>query len=187
MHVPDGDLYLIYRLIHCECMLMKHATRNIDSVPKMTSSCHLTRIVHVSVVLPFALLLPSRAELSSFAEHLQALGMSDHLVSGAFYLEDFDGLTIELYADRNPEEWEWYASEIAVTTQPLNLRKLLKLQHQLWAGVPNGSTMGHIHLHVGDLHRAEELYRQGLGINVRSRGLSRALSLRQAIVPTTPV
>ena len=129
----------------------------------------------------FALLLPSRADLSSFAEHLQALGMragmSDHLVSEAFYMEDPDGLTIEVYADRNPQNWVWHAGEIAVATQPLNLRKLLDMAHQPWAGVPSGSTMGHIHLHVGDLHRAEELYRQGLGMNVRSRGFPGALFL----------
>ena len=129
----------------------------------------------------FALLLPSRADLSSFAEHLHALGMrvgmSDHVVSEAFYLEDPDGLTIEVYADRNPEGWVWHAGELAVATRPLNLRKLLDLAHQPWAAVPSGSTVGHIHLHVGDLHRAEELYLQGLGMNVRSRGFPGALFL----------
>ena len=129
----------------------------------------------------FALLLPSRRDLSSFAEHLQALGMragmSDHLVSEAFYLEDPDGLTIEVYADRNPEEWVWHAGEITVATRPLNLRRLLDLEHQSWAGVPSGSTIGHIHLHVGALDHAEKLYVQGLGMNVRSRGLPGALFL----------
>ncbi len=72
----------------------------------------------------FALLLPSRADLSSFAEHLHAsgvrAGMSDHLVSEAFYLEDPDGLQIEVYADRDQEDWLWNGDEIAVATQPLN-------------------------------------------------------------------
>ncbi len=128
-----------------------------------------------------ALLLPSRADLSSFAEHLQALGiragMSDHLVSEAFYLEDPDRLTIEVYADRNRKEWVWHNGEIAVATQPLNLGQLLDLPHQSWAGVPRGSTMGHIHLYVGDVRQAEQLYHQGLGMNVRSRGLPGALFL----------
>ncbi len=127
----------------------------------------------------FALLLPHRADLSSFAEHLQAVGirygMSDHLVSEAFYLEDPDGLQIEVYADRNRTEWVWHAGEIAVAVEPLNLRKLLNVPHQPWAGVPRGSRVGHIHLYIGDVHRAEQLYHRGMGMNVSSRGLPGSL------------
>jgi catechol 2,3-dioxygenase len=129
----------------------------------------------------FALLLPSRADLSSFAENLQSArvraGMSDHLVSEAFYLEDPDGLQIEVYADRDPKEWLWDGDEIAVATQPLDLRKLLSHRHQPWAGVPLGSTIGHIHLYIGDVPRAEQLYHHGLGMNVRSRSFPGALFL----------
>ncbi|WP_263385761.1 VOC family protein [Granulicella arctica] len=129
----------------------------------------------------FALLLPSRADLSSFAEHLQAAGiragMSDHLVSEAFYLGDPDGLQIEVYADRDPQQWLWEGDEIAVATQPLNLGELLSQPHPLWAGVPPGSTIGHIHLYIGDIPRAEQLYRHGLGMNVRARGFPGALFL----------
>lgn len=96
----------------------------------------------------FALLLRSRADLSSFAEHLQSAavraGMSDHLVSEAFYLEDPDSLQIEVYADRDREGWLRHDGEIAVATEPLNLRKHLSHRHQPWAGAPLGSTIGHI-------------------------------------------
>lgn len=34
-----------------------------------------------------------------------------------------------------------------------------------WAGVPAGTTMGHVHLHVGDLDRAEAFYHRGLGLD----------------------
>lgn len=129
----------------------------------------------------FALLLPSRADLSSFAEHLQTAGvragMSDHLVSEAFYLEDPDGLEIEVYADRDSKEWLWQNGEIAVATRPLDFRKLLKNPHQPWAGMPLGSTLGHIHLYIGDVLRAEQLYHHGLGMNVRSRSFPGALFL----------
>ncbi len=129
----------------------------------------------------FALLLPSRADLSSFAEQLQALGvragMSDHLVSEAFYLEDPDGLTIEVYADRNKAEWVWNDGELAVAVEPLNLRKLLGEPHQPWTGVPQGSVMGHIHLFIGDLRRAAQLYEVGMGLNASSRGVPGALFL----------
>ncbi len=129
----------------------------------------------------FALLLPSRADLGSFAEHLQVFGvragMSDHLVSEAFYLEDPDGLQVEVYADRSPENWLWHNGEIAVAAEPLDLRKLLNHRHQRWAGVPLGSTMGHIHFYIGDVSRAEQLYHHGLGMNVRSRSFPGALFL----------
>ena len=129
----------------------------------------------------FALLLPSRADLSSFAEHLQAsgvrAGMSNHLVSEAFYLEDPDGLQIEVYADRDREDWLWQDGEIAMATQPLDLRKLLNHPHQPWAGVPLGSTIGHIHFYIGDVSRAERLYHYGLGLNVCSRSILGALFL----------
>jgi catechol 2,3-dioxygenase len=51
----------------------------------------------------FAILLPDRPSLGRFAAHLARLGrragMSDHLVSEAFYLTDPDGLGIEVDAD----------------------------------------------------------------------------------------
>ena len=47
-----------------------------------------------------ALLLPTRADLGSFVQHLERLGLrygsSDHLVSEALYLVDPDGLTLEV-------------------------------------------------------------------------------------------
>ena len=35
--------------------------------------------------------------------------------------------------------------------------------------------MGHIHLYVGDLEKADRLYRAGLGMNVRTRSIPGAL------------
>ena len=122
-----------------------------------------------------ALLLPSRAALASFAEHMHQRGIhvagSDHLVSEAFYLSDPDGLTIEVYADRDRHLWPWNGKELRVATLPLNLQSLLATPHGLWKGVPLGSSMGHIHLYIGDLQVAERLYRRGLGMTVRTQGL----------------
>ena len=57
----------------------------------------------------FAFLLPDRAALGQFAEHLSRLGvrfgMADHWVSEALYLTDPDGLGIEVYADRPRPRW----------------------------------------------------------------------------------
>ena len=128
-----------------------------------------------------ALRLPSRADLASFAEHLRRRGIragsSNHLVSEAFYLVDPDGLEIEVYADRDRSEWPWRGSELDGAVLPLNLRDLLATPHSHWTGVPSGTTMGHIHLHVGDLEKADRLYRAGLGMNLRTRSIPGALFL----------
>lgn len=128
-----------------------------------------------------ALLLPSRSALASFAEHLHQRGIgagsSDHLVSEAFYLEDPDGLTIEVYADREREFWPWRGKELDAAVLPLDLGKLLATPHPRWNGVPHGTGMGHMHLYIGDLQAAEQLYRHGLGMNVRTRSIPGALFL----------
>lgn len=128
-----------------------------------------------------ALLLPSRAALASFAEHLERRGIragsSDHLVSEAFYLEDPDGLTIEVYADRGQEVWPWRGKVIDIATLPLDFASLLGTPHTPWKGVPRDTAMGHIHFYIGDLKIAERLYRHGLGMNVTSQGFPGALFL----------
>jgi catechol 2,3-dioxygenase len=56
----------------------------------------------------FAILLPDRAALGRFVRHLaetgERAGAGDHLVSEALYLQDPDGLGIEVYADRPRED-----------------------------------------------------------------------------------
>ena len=128
-----------------------------------------------------AILLPSRAALASFAESLDRRGIyaasSDHLVSEAFYLADPDGLQIEVYADREPKVWPWRGAELDVATLPLNLPDLFATPHAPWKGVPRGTSIGHIHLFISDLKRAERLYRQGLGMNIRTQSFPGALFL----------
>lgn len=126
-----------------------------------------------------ALLLPSRGDLASFAEHLRQRGVraaaSDHLISEAFYLDDPDGLNIEIYADRDRSLWPWEGQELAVAILPLNISALLATPHHPWAGVPLGTSIGHVHFYIGDLQVAERLYLQGLGMAVQTRGLPGAL------------
>jgi catechol 2,3-dioxygenase len=51
-----------------------------------------------------ALLLPSRAALGSFMQHVNRLGIpfgaADHIVSEALYFTDPGGIGMEVYADR---------------------------------------------------------------------------------------
>lgn len=118
----------------------------------------------------FAILLPDRAALGRFAAHLHRrgarVGMSDHLVSEAFYLTDPDGLGIEVYADRPRASWKHDGRELAMATDPLNVRSVIAAGGGIeWNGLPEGTTMGHIHLHVGDLPAAEAFYHAALGFD----------------------
>jgi catechol 2,3-dioxygenase len=118
----------------------------------------------------FAVLLPDRASLGRFAAHLSASGVragaSDHLVSEALYLQDPDGLGIEVYADRPRAEWRSSQRQLVLATKPLDLPDLVHAGEGIpWTGMPPGARIGHLHLHVGDLPRAAEFYHQDLGFD----------------------
>jgi catechol 2,3-dioxygenase len=118
----------------------------------------------------FAILLPDRAALGRFVAHLAEAGLragaSDHLVSEALYLQDPDGLGIEVYADRPREEWRHAQRQLVMATEPLDRRDVVRSAGgEPWTGMPAGTRIGHIHLHVGDLDRAAEFYHQGLGFD----------------------
>lgn len=117
----------------------------------------------------YAILLPSRASLAAFAEHVDDVGIqvgaSDHLVSEAFYLSDPDGLGIEVYADRPRESWQRINRELVMATEPIDIRGLLAEPHDAWSGMPRGTTMGHLHLHVGDIKQGSDFYSEALGLD----------------------
>jgi catechol 2,3-dioxygenase len=119
----------------------------------------------------FAILLPDRASLGRFVSHLSSIGayagMSDHLVSEALYLTDPDGLGIEVYADRPRAQWRYDGRQIAMSTLPLNVQDLVSAAagSLRWTGMPNGTTMGHVHLHVGNLDEAAAFYHEALGFD----------------------
>ncbi len=118
----------------------------------------------------YAVLLPDRASLGRFIAHLAELGeyagMSDHLVSEAVYLTDPDGLGIEVYADRPRETWTIADRQIEMTTKPLDVRSLIDAAGGArWDGMPDGTHIGHVHFHVGDIDEATEFYHHGLGLD----------------------
>ncbi|MGM9974246.1 MAG: VOC family protein [Clostridiaceae bacterium] len=118
----------------------------------------------------FALLLPRRKDLASFLLHIAAnrypIGAADHQVSEAIYLEDPEGNGIEIYSDREPSEWNIANDFIQMTTDPLNTEDLLKEAKEAWTGLPEGTVMGHIHLHVSDLEKTTDFYVKGLGFDI---------------------
>lgn len=117
----------------------------------------------------FAILLPDRAALGRLLRHLASIdaqvGASDHLVSEALYLHDPDGLGIEVYADRARSSWVRRDGEMVVETKPLDIENLIAAGgSSTWTGMPVGTVMGHMHLHVGSLDTAAAFYGDALGL-----------------------
>jgi catechol 2,3-dioxygenase len=85
-----------------------------------------TGLYHVAV------LYPSRRALAGALKRLKAAGIeldgaSDHGVSEALYLRDFDGNGVELYRDRSKDEWPRAADgALSMTRERLDLAKLLE-------------------------------------------------------------
>ncbi len=118
----------------------------------------------------FAILLPDRAALGRFIAHLGEMraraGASDHLVSEALYLRDPDGLGIEVYADRPRSSWAAAGREILMDTTPLDMNAVVSAAgDERWTGMPPGTRVGHVHLHVADLDRAAAFYHAALGLD----------------------
>ncbi len=118
----------------------------------------------------FAILLPERAALGRFIAHLGRLGahagMSDHLVSESVYLNDPDGLGIEVYADRSRSAWNTRGRELVMATEPLDVEDVVADgAGEPWTGAPAETVLGHVHLHVSSLTEGAAFYHQGLGFD----------------------
>jgi catechol 2,3-dioxygenase len=120
----------------------------------------------------YALLFPSREELARAALRLVATntpiqGASDHGTHEAIYLPDPDGNGIELAADRPRDRWP-RPLNYARGPHPLDLDGLLATvdgeEPHSEAGL--GLSVGHVHLHVGDLGRGLGFYRNVLGFEL---------------------
>jgi catechol 2,3-dioxygenase len=121
-----------------------------------------------------ALLVPDRPSLGRFLAHtaregIRLEGLSDHDVSEAIYLRDPDRHGIEVYADRPREQWEGRVWE-RMTTRPLDAGSLLaEAGDDGFEGLPDGTTMGHVHLCVRDIDEAIGFYRDTLGMGLTAQ------------------
>lgn len=118
----------------------------------------------------FAILLPDQVSLGRFIRHLERIGAragaADHLVSQSLYLQDPDSLGIEVYADRPRDTWQRIGRELMMATDPLDVPSLVRLAGDApWAGMPAGTRMGHVHLHVGDIATASRFFSDALGFD----------------------
>ncbi|MBE2181817.1 MAG: VOC family protein [Anaerolineae bacterium] len=149
-------------------------TESPDAPPKPPRSIGLYHV---------AIRVPSRGDLANLFRRLVMRevpfqGFSDHLVSEALYLPDPDNNGVELYRDRPRDEWQ-YGGEgvrIRMDTLPLNVEALLDdADDRRWVGIAPESDIGHMHLHVSDLAKAEAFYADVAGFDVVVRGYPGAL------------
>jgi catechol 2,3-dioxygenase len=129
-----------------------------------------------------AILVPSRDALGRSLRRLAAMhwpltGASDHLVSEALYLDDPDGLGIEIYRDRPRYEWPRRDGQVVMATDPLDLQGVHDEPgaDAAWTGLDAGTVIGHVHLHVPHLDSAEAFYCGRIGFEPMVRGYPGAL------------
>lgn len=128
-----------------------------------------------------AIHVPRRVDLAQMAvralQRNVRISPTDHLVSEAIYLWDLDGNGIEITFETpergtlgDPDKGETYA----VTAEgkphsgrdPIDLDGLLAElgpSPVLAARMPSGTRIGHVHVHVNDLHIAMNFYRDVVG------------------------
>lgn len=117
-----------------------------------------------------ALLLPTRLDLARWLQHaidtqIRVDGLGDHVVSEAIYLTDPDGHGIEIYADRDRATWDGRVGELMGTFAldvPGLLDELDGPQGD-YAGMPAGTTMGHVHLRVQGIPETTRFHHEVLG------------------------
>ncbi len=131
-----------------------------------------TTIVNGTIGLyHYALLLPTRRDLANFTYHYlktqgRFVGASDHHVSEAVYLEDPEGNGIEIYVDKPHYIWRDLTNNIYMTTKRLDIDDLFTLVDEEYKVIPEGTIMGHLHLHVNDMEHARVFYHEILGFDI---------------------
>ena len=133
---------------------------------------HLDKLRKKAGLYHFAILLPEREYLAAFLRNINDKldqqyyeGMADHAVSESIYIHDPDHIGIEIYRDRSPSEWNWNNNKVHMVTEPLDVTDLLTSHKaKTWSGMPLGTKIGHVHLHVSDLNRARNFYSGVLGL-----------------------
>ncbi len=124
-----------------------------------------------------AWLHPTRVALADTVRRIASArwrldGASDHGVSEALYLSDPDGLGIEIYVDRPREQWQRPANGhgVEMVSLPLDVDDLLAQgDGSQSATIAAGTHIGHVHLKVADVERANAFYRDALGFEEQAQ------------------
>lgn len=128
---------------------------------------------HDAGLFHIAFLLPTRQHLAQYLkfadeQNIMVSGASDHLVSEAIYMNDPEGNGIEIYVDRQRDEWPMDADGFVMDTIRLNVPSLMAELHDTkWNGMPDNGCIGHVHLQVSDLKQSDEFYRGVLDMGIK--------------------
>jgi catechol 2,3-dioxygenase len=121
-----------------------------------------------------AFLMPSRKELGRWLimavkNGVPFTGFADHFVSEALYLNDPEGNGVEVYADRPPSAWKWNGNQVVMGAEDLKVDDLVKglpMDGSFPYTAPAGFRIGHVHLRVGDLGKAQDFYIKAAGLDL---------------------
>ena len=165
--ISEGDEGAVLGAAHDRALLELTRLAHPTPVPR-----HSAGLFHV------ALLHPTRAALASTLMRVAragwpVTGASDHGVSEAIYLDDPDGLGLEIYSDRPRAQWPRVADGggVAMFTAPLDIEDLLASAPDRVPSeqIESGTVVGHVHLKVSDVERALTFYRDALGFGLEAR------------------
>jgi catechol 2,3-dioxygenase len=133
------------------------------------------RVKGVTGLYHFAVLVPNRPALAQALRRIAETGVpvegfADHGVSEAIYLPDPDGNGIEIYRDRPRPEWPVENGQLKMMTDPLDVEGLMAAAPaEPWPGLPAGTVIGHVHLHVARIASAESFYAEIVGFDLMQR------------------
>lgn len=140
-------------------------------------------VPHTSGLYHLAILVPDKRELARVIARLAQLRWdqypTDHVMTKANYLWDPDGNGIEVYTESPEDGFMGFANgtfaawdkdgEQRSGRDPIDLEELLShLQpdDRLDTPMADGTRMGHVHLHVGDVDDALRFYHDLVGFDV---------------------
>ncbi|MBN1666612.1 MAG: VOC family protein, partial [Anaerolineales bacterium] len=181
--VPDLDRSLDFyqnvlgfRLHHQEGQVATLGAGQADLL-ELQADPSFRRLKGTTGLYHFAILVPTRRDLAFVLRRIAETetpvsGFADHLVSEAIYLPDPDGNGIEIYCDRPSDTWRGPNGNLRMGTEPLDLGDLLAEvtgENPSWDGLPTGTRLGHVNLHVADLEAAIDFYREALGLDLVMR------------------
>ncbi len=150
---------------------------------RLTEQSKLKRYRHVTGLYHFAVLFPSRHDLARAIARLFALrwpnSPTDHIMTKTTYLDDPEGNGIELYAE-SPEDGVFTMEDGKFVTrradgsesdgrEPLDVESLFRLldkNEPLDLPAPEGTRIGHVHLHIRNVDEAVNFYHGVLGFDV---------------------
>lgn len=129
---------------------------------------HTTGLYHT------AFLVPTRWELAQLLKSIAQTrtpiqGTSDHGTHHAIYMPDAEGNGIELAWDRPQEMWPKTIEEMMRNNRglaPETVFSALGDSDAEWDGLDEGTTVGHVHLHVSSLKPTNHFYHEVVGFGI---------------------